>query len=260
MTTNDIAELVRFDVSHGVATIVLNRPDRRNAIDLPTAEALSAALTEMDARPDVSVGVLTGAGPVFSAGMDLKVMASGGPRPIVPGRGAFGIVEDPPAKPLIAAVEGAALGGGLEIALACDLIVAADNATFGLPEVRRGLIAAAGGVLRLPQRIPHAQAMRMILTGDQITAQEAYDLGLVVELAPPREALAAAQRLAATIAGNAPLALRAAKNIVQRTHGLPLAEAFEAQRPLVKSIRESADAQEGARAFAEKREPRWTGT
>jgi len=250
---------VLFEVAGGVALITLNRPERRNAIDLPTAEALSAALTEMDDRDDVTVGVITGAGTVFSAGMDLKVIASGGPRPIVPGRGAFGIVENPPAKPLIAAVEGAALAGGFEIALACDLIVAADNCQFGLPEVKRGLAAAAGGAVRLPQRIPYSHAMRMILTGEPITAHRAYELGLVVELTPPGGALAAARALAAAIAGNAPLAVRTSKQVVNLVQGKPLEAAFEAQRPLMQMIRESADALEGAKAFAEKREPKWTG-
>jgi enoyl-CoA hydratase/carnithine racemase len=250
---------VLFEVADGVALITLNRPERRNAIDLPTAEALSAALTEMDDRDDVTVGVITGAGTVFSAGMDLKVIASGGPRPIVPGRGAFGIVENPPAKPLIAAVEGAALAGGFEIALACDLIVAADNCQFGLPEVKRGLAATAGGAVRLPQRIPYSHALRMILTGEPITAARAYELGLVVELTPPGGALAAARALAAAIACNAPLAVRTSKQVVNLVQGKPLEVAFEAQRPLMQMIRESADALEGAKAFAEKREPKWTG-
>ena len=250
---------VRFEVSDGVALLTLDRPERRNAIDLPTAEALSNALTEMDDRDDVVVGIITGNGPVFSAGMDLKVIASGGPRPIVPGRGAFGIVENPPAKPLIAAVEGAALAGGFEIALACDLIVAADNASFGLPEVKRGLAAAAGGAVRLPQRVPYSQAMRMILTGEPITAQRAFELGLIVELTQPGGALAAARALAAKIAVNAPLAVRTSKQVVNLVQGKSLEEAFEAQRPLMQMIRESADALEGAKAFAEKREPRWTG-
>ncbi|HUR75201.1 MAG TPA: crotonase/enoyl-CoA hydratase family protein [Sporichthya sp.] len=250
---------VRFEVENGVALLTLDRPERRNAIDLPTAEALSNALTEMDDRDDVVVGVIHGNGPVFSAGMDLKVIAAGGPRPIVPGRGAFGIVENPPAKPLIAAVEGAALAGGFEIALACDLIVAADNASFGLPEVKRGLAAAAGGAVRLPQRVPYSQAMRMILTGEPITAQRAFELGLVVALTPPGGALAAAKELAGRIAVNAPLAVRTSKQVVNLVQGQSLDAAFEAQRPLMQLIRESADALEGAKAFAEKREPRWSG-
>jgi enoyl-CoA hydratase/carnithine racemase len=250
---------VRFEVSDGVALITIARPERRNAIDLPTAEAMDAALTQLDERDDAVVGIITGEGPVFSAGMDLKVIASGGPRPIVPGRGAFGIVERPPAKPLIAAVEGAALAGGFEIALACDLIVSADNASFGLPEVKRGLAAAAGGAVRLPQRIPHSHAMRMILTGEPITAQRAYELGLVVELTPPGEALAGARKLAAAIACNAPLAVRTSKQVIELVRGASLAEAFERQRPLMQVIRESSDAMEGARAFAEKREPKWVG-
>jgi enoyl-CoA hydratase/carnithine racemase len=254
-----MSDLVLFETFDGVAVLTLNRPERRNAIDLPTAEALSAALSELDERDDLVVGVITGNGPVFSAGMDLKVIAAGGPRPIVPGRGAFGIVEQPPAKPLIAAVEGAALAGGFEIALACDLIVAADNASFGLPEVKRGLAAAAGGAVRLPQRIPYMHAMRMILTGEPISAQRAFELGLVVELTLPGGALTAARALATTIAANAPLAVRTSKQVVNLVQGASLDEAFERQRPLMQRIRESADAREGAVAFAEKREPKWTG-
>jgi enoyl-CoA hydratase len=233
---------VRLDAENGVAILTIDRPERRNAIDLPTAEALDAALSELDARDDLVVGVITGNGRVFSAGMDLKVIAAGGPRPIVPGRGAFGIVEKPPAKPLIAAVEGAALAGGFEIALACDLIVAAEDASFGLPEVKRGLAAAAGGAVRLP-----------------ISAQRAYELGLVIELTPPGGALAAAKELAGKIAVNAPLAVRTSKQVVKLVQGKSLDEAFEAQRALMQMIRESADALEGAKAFAEKREPRWSG-
>jgi enoyl-CoA hydratase/carnithine racemase len=254
-----MSDLVLFETFDGVAVLTLNRPERRNAIDLPTAEALSAALSELDERDDLVVGVITGNGPVFSAGMDLKVIAAGGPRPIVPGRGAFGIVEQPPAKPLIAAVEGAALAGGFEIALACDLIVAADNASFGLPEVKRGLAAAAGGAVRLPQRIPYMHAMRMILTGEPISAQRAFELGLVVELTLPGGALTAARALATTIAANAPLAVRTSKQVVNLVQGASLDEAFERQGPLMQRIRESADAREGAVAFAEKREPKWTG-
>ena len=250
---------VRLEAENGVAILTIDRPERRNAIDLPTAEALDAALSELDARDDLVVGVIHGNGPVFSAGMDLKVIAAGGPRPIVPGRGAFGIVEKPPAKPLIAAVEGAALAGGFEIALACDLIVAADDAIFGLPEVKRGLAAAAGGAVRLPQRVPYSQAMRMILTGEPISAQRAHELGLVIELTPPGGSLAAARELAGKIAVNAPLAVRTSKQVVNLVQGKSLDEAFEAQRPLMQMIRESADALEGAKAFAEKREPRWSG-
>jgi enoyl-CoA hydratase/carnithine racemase len=250
---------VRLETDGAVLIITLNRPHRRNAIDLPTAEGLSAALTELDDRDDLVVGVITGEGPVFSAGMDLKVIAAGGPRPIVPGRGAFGIVENPAAKPLIAAVEGPALAGGFEVALACDLIVAADNASFGLPEVKRGLAAAAGGAVRLPKRVPYSYAMRMILTGEPITAQKAYELGLVTELTPPGGALAAAKALAGVIAANAPLAVRTSKQVVNLVQGVSVEEAFERQRPLMQMIRESADALEGAKAFAEKREPRWVG-
>jgi enoyl-CoA hydratase/carnithine racemase len=254
-----MTEKVRFEHGGGVAVITINRPEVRNAIDLPTAQALSAALDELDLRTDLAVGVITGAEGMFSAGMDLKAIAAGGARPIVEGRGAFGIVERPSDKPLIAAVEGHAVGGGFEIALACDLIVAGTNASFGLPEVRRGLVAAAGGTIRLPQRIPYGLAMEVILTGAPLSAERAAQLGLVNRLAQPGAALEAACALAAQIAANAPLAVGISKQVVRGSHGLTLEEAFEFQRPFVDVVRGSADAKEGARAFAERREPVWSG-
>ncbi|OLL73455.1 Enoyl-CoA hydratase [Pseudonocardia sp. Ae168_Ps1] len=250
---------VRLDVADGVATLVLDRPEVRNAVDRPAAEAISAALDEIDVRPDVSVAVLTGAGGIFSAGMDLKAFAATKERSISEQRGGFGIVERPPAKPLIAAVEGKALGGGFEIALACDLIVAADDAWFGLPEVKRGLVAAAGGVLRLPRRIPRNVAMELVLTGAPITAGQGHDLGLVNRIAPAGEALKVARELAGEIAGNAPLALRAAKTLVDASADWPAEEAFTRQSPHTDLVRSSEDAAEGAKAFVEKRRPVWTG-
>jgi len=250
---------VLFEVADAIATITLNRPGVRNAIDLPMAEAISAALDEMDARPDVAVGVLAAAGPVFSAGMDLKAFSATGQRPLTETRGAFGIAARPPAKPLIAAVEGRALGGGFEIALACDLIVAAKDAQFGLPEVKRGLVAAAGGVLRLPRRIPGAIAKELILTGEPISASRAFDLGLVNRVVSPGTAVAEARELAAAIAANAPLAVRTAKLLVEESAHWPLEEAFARQAPHTDQVRSSADAAEGARAFVEKRAPVWTG-
>jgi len=252
-------ETVRFEVAERVAVITIDRPEVRNAIDHSTAEAIKAALDQLDARDDIAAGVLTGAGGFFSAGMDLKALAATGRRPITLARGAFGIVEVPPAKPLIAAVEGPALGGGFEIALACDLIVAATDARFGLPEVKRGLVAAAGGVLRLPHRIPPAIAMELVLTGEPITAERAATLGLVNRLTDPGGTLALARELAGAIAANAPLAVRTAKQLVNETAGMPLKEAFIHQRPLIDAVRESEDAREGAQAFVEKRAPTWTG-
>jgi enoyl-CoA hydratase/carnithine racemase len=257
--TAQFTDTVQFDVADAIATITLNRPGVRNAVDRPTAEAISAALDEMDARADVSVGVLAAAGAVFSAGMDLKAFSATGERPMTGTRGAFGIAERPPAKPLIAAVEGKALGGGFEIALACDLIVAAEDAQFGLPEVKRGLVAAAGGVLRLPRRIPRSIAMELILTGEPVGARRAFDLGLVNRVVPRGTAAAEARKLAAAIAVNAPLAVRAAKLLVEESADWPFAEAFARQAPHTDGVRSSADAAEGARAFVEKRAPVWKG-
>ncbi|WP_067671421.1 crotonase/enoyl-CoA hydratase family protein [Nocardia miyunensis] len=254
-----MSDVVRFEVADRIAVITLDRPERRNAVDLPTAQAISAALDELDARDDVSVGVLTGAGGIFSAGMDLKAFSATKERPITE-RGGFGIVERPAAKPLIAAVEGKALGGGFEIALACDLIVAADNAEFGLPEVKRGLVAAAGGVLRLPRRIPPTVAKELVLTGEPISAARAQDLGLVNRVVPAGTAADHARTLAAAIAANAPLAVRTAKLLIDESADWPAAEAFARQAPHTDAVRSSRDAAEGARAFVEKRAPAWSGS
>ncbi|MVU80807.1 crotonase/enoyl-CoA hydratase family protein [Nocardia sp. ET3-3] len=251
---------VLFDVADGIATITLNRPEVRNAIDRPTAEAISAALDEFEAREDARVGILTATGPVFSAGMDLKAFSKTRERPISATRGGFGIVERPPTKPLIAAVEGKALGGGLEIALACDLIVAAENAEFGLPEVKRGLVAAAGGVLRLPRRISRALAMEIVLTGEPIGVGRAAEIGLVNRVVLAGTAAKEARALAAVIAANAPMAVRTAKLLVDQSVDWPFAEAFTRQAPHTDIVRSSHDASEGARAFVEKRAPVWTNS
>jgi enoyl-CoA hydratase/carnithine racemase len=251
---------VRFETLGHVALITLDRPQVRNAIDLATAEEISAALDRLDADSAIRVGVLTGAGTVFSAGMDLKAFSASGQRPLTASRGAFGIVARPPEKPLIAAVEGSALGGGLEIALACDLIVAAEDARFGLPEVSRGLVAAAGGVLRLPQRIPRNVAMELVLTAAAISAPEAHRLGLVNRLTASGAAVEEAVALANSIAANAPMAVRTAKQLVLASADWPADEAFARQAPHTDRVRASADAAEGARAFVDKRAPVWTGS
>jgi enoyl-CoA hydratase/carnithine racemase len=250
---------VRVAHEDGVAVITINRPERRNAIDLATARALGAALDELDARDDLVVGVITGAGGFFSAGMDLKALAATGERPIIEGRGAFGVCEHSADKPLIAAVEGPALGGGFEIALACDIVVAGAGASFGLPEVKRGLSAAAGGAIRLPQRIPYGHALELILTGEPMSAERAAELGLVTRLAEAGGALEAALELARRIAVNAPLAVRISKQVVRAAQGVTQEEAFVAQQPLMATIRASDDAREGALAFVEKRAPVWSG-
>jgi enoyl-CoA hydratase len=241
-----------------VLVITINRPDARNAVNRAVAEAMAAAVDELDEDDDLAVGVLTGAGGTFSAGMDLKAFLLG-ESPSLPGRGLGGITERPPVKPLIAAVEGYALAGGCELALACDLIVAAEDARFGLPEVKRGLVAAAGGVIRLPQRIPRAIAMEVALTGEFLDAARAYAVGLVNRLTPPGGALDGALALAATIAANAPLSLRVSKQIIVESPTWPADEVWTRQAELTRAIATSEDAREGARAFAEKRPPQWTG-
>jgi enoyl-CoA hydratase/crotonobetainyl-CoA hydratase len=252
------AERVLVEVHDFVATVTINRPAVRNAIDLETALKLESAFDRCDSDPDVRVIVLTGAGQIFCAGMDLKAFAATGERPLTLSRGAFGIVEKPPAKPLVAAVEGKALGGGLEIALCADLIVAATDSQFGLPEVTRGLVATGGGALRLPQRIPRAAAMEMILTGAPISADAARELGLVNHVVAQGQTIAEATRLARVIAANAPLAVRAAKAIVVESADWTAAEAFQRQRHHADPVRNSADAREGAAAFSQKRTPQWS--
>jgi enoyl-CoA hydratase/carnithine racemase len=240
-----------------VGVLAINRRAVRNAVDKTTADALAAALDDFEADRQVRAIVLTGRGGFFCAGMDLKAFSATGQRPISVSRGAFGLVERPPAKPLIAAVEGAALGGGLEMALAADVIVASEESRFGLPEVARGMVAAAGGLLRLPQRIPRALALEMILTGQSVTAHRAYEIGLVNHVVPAGETLDRAVQLAETIAANAPLAVRAAKAIAIESAHWRDADAFALQRVYTDPVRASADAKEGAAAFVEKRPPAW---
>lgn len=243
----------------GIAILTLNRPHRRNAIDLPTARSIRAALDEFDATDELRVAVLTGSAQTFSAGMDLKAYAETGERPVDERRGGFGIVAEPPRKPIIAAVEGPALGGGFEIALACDLIVAGEGATFGLPEVKRGLVASGGGMLRLPRRIPRNLAMEAVLTGRPLTAARCAELGLVNAVVADGGALAAARALATEIARNAPLAVRTSKAVMGESALWPDGEQFARQEELIGPVRSSEDAREGARAFAEKRAPQWRG-
>ncbi len=241
-----------------VLVVTLNRPARRNAIDRATSEAIAAAMDRLDADPALSVGILTGAGGTFCAGMDLKAFAAG-ERVELPGRGLGGMTSRPPVKPIIAAVEGFALAGGFELALACDLIVAAETASFGIPEVKRGLIAGSGGLVRLPERMPRAVAMELALTGRQMPAPEAERWGLVNRLCAPGAALEEARDLAGQIAGNAPLALAASKKLVSEAGRWPEAEVWDRQDAILEPVIGSQDAREGARAFVEKRAPVWTG-
>lgn len=253
-----MSDNVKFEVTEGVAVITIDRPEVRNAIDLPTAREIAEALDAVDERDDIRAAVLTGAGSIFSAGMDLKALNATGERPIHETRGGFGIVGRQTEKPLIAAVEGKALGGGFEIALACDLIVAAADAQFGLPEVKRGMVATAGGVLRLPRRLPRNVAMELVLTGEPMTAAEAQSFGLVNRVVASGNAVAVASALGRRIASNAPLAVRTSKFLVNAAIEWSNAEMFERQAPYADIVRSSADAAEGARAFVEKRQPVWT--
>jgi enoyl-CoA hydratase len=253
-----VSEPVLAEAAGAVLVVTLNRPEARNAVDRALAEGVAAALDRLEADDGLRAGVLCGAGGTFCAGADLKAMVRGEIGHAA-GRGFAGIVERPPAKPLVAAVEGYALAGGFEVALACDLIVAARDARFGLPEVKRGLVAAAGGLLRLPRRIPYHLAMELILTGEPIGAERAATIGIVNRLAEPGGAVAAARELAEAVARNGPLALAASKRIVAEAQDWPATEAWDRQRAISEPVFASDDAREGATAFAEKREPRWRG-
>jgi enoyl-CoA hydratase len=253
-----MSDAVRTEVSDGIAVLTINRPEARNAVNGEVARGIAAAVDEFDARPDVRVIVLTGAGEVFCAGMDLKGFLAGD-APVVAGRGFGGLTERPPDKPVIAAVEGYALAGGFELVLSCDLVVAAQTAKFGLPEVRRGLVAGAGGLLRLPRRIPYHLAMEVALTGDRIPAPQLHRAGLINRLVPAGQALAVATELARRLSRNAPLALAATKRVVVESADWPSAEEFARQNEITAPVFGSADAREGAAAFAEKRPPAWRG-
>jgi enoyl-CoA hydratase len=249
---------LQVENKQGVLIITINRPQAKNALTQDVAYAVAAAIDELEKDNELRVGIITGAGNSFCSGMDLKGFLKG-ERPSVPGRGFAGVTEAPPNKPLIAAVEGYALAGGFELALACDLIVAAENAQFGLPEVKRGLVATAGGLLRLPKRLPYHIAMQHILTGDLLSAAKAYQHGLVNYLVPPGHALEEALKVAQQIMQNGPLALAASKRIVTESVDWSQDEMFAKQRVIAAPVFESQDAREGATAFAEKRPPVWSG-
>jgi enoyl-CoA hydratase len=251
---SDTRTPVRTERRGRVLLIVIDRPEARNAINGAVGEGLVRAVALLDDDDELTVGVLTGAPPVFCAGMDLKAFARGED---MSASGAF--VRDGARKPLIAAVEGAALAGGLELALACDLIVAAADARLGIPEVTRGLLAGGGALLRLPALVGAARAMELALTGDPVTAARAHEIGLVARVAEPGCAVSEALRLAERVAANAPLGVAASKQVVRGVAGLTDREAWEFQSPIMESVFASADAQEGPRAFAEKRTPRWSG-
>jgi enoyl-CoA hydratase len=253
-----VADEVLTERDGAILVITLNRPRARNAVNGAVARGVAAAVDELDGDPALAVGVLTGAGGSFCSGMDLKGFLTGD-MPVFEDRGFAGITHAPPDKPIIAAVEGYALAGGCEITLACDLIVAARDAKFGLPEVKRSLVAGAGGLFRLPQRIPRSIAMEYALTGEFFSAEDAHAWGMVNRITDPGEALAGALTLARAITQNGPLAVRATKKIVRDGGDWPAEERWERQEELMRPVMSSADAREGATAFAEKRAPVWTG-
>ena len=238
-----------------VLVITLNRPEAMNAINGALSEGLRSAVQELDSDSGLTAGVVTGAGKGFCSGMDLKAFSRGediGPM--------LEFVQNGAAKPLVGAIEGFALAGGLELALSCDLLVAARGAKLGIPEVGVGLFAAGAGLFRLPGRVGYGTAMEMAITGDPITAEEAANHGLVSRLTEPGEALSAALVLAERIARNAPLAVAASKQLIRATQGATEEELWKIQRPHMATVWKSGDAKEGPRAFAEKRPPEWTGT
>jgi enoyl-CoA hydratase len=241
-----------------VQVIVINRPEARNALNGAVAAGIRDAVDELDEQDDLRAGVLTGAGGTFSSGMDLKAFLSG-EVPSFPGRGLCGITQTPPRKPLVGAAEGWALAGGFELLLACDLVVAGASARFGVPEVKRALVAGAGGALLLAQRVPRALALELLLTGDPIDAARAAEIGLVNRVVPEGGALEAAIELAGRIAANGPLAVTATKQIAHRGGDWAPEQRWDQAAALTMPVFASQDAREGARAFAEKRPPVWQG-
>jgi len=248
---------VLTEVDNGVLIVTINRPEAKNAMTKAAAEGIAAAMDRLDSEDDLRVGILTGAGGTFCSGMDLKGFLRG-ETPSVEGRGFGGVVQAPPAKPLIAAVEGYALAGGLELMIACDLVVANSGAKFGIPEAKRGLVAAAGGVMMLPDQIPERIAMELALTGDFIDAKRAYELGLINTITDG-SALEGAKELAARIAANGPLAVRVSKQVMKESRGWAMEDRYKKQGQLIAPVFVSEDAREGAAAFAEKRAPNWKG-
>jgi enoyl-CoA hydratase len=241
----------------GLLIITINRPEAKNAMTKAAAEGIAAALDRLDEEDGPRVAILTGAGGTFCSGMDLKGFLRG-ESPTVPGRGFGGLVLAPPRKPLIAAVDGYALAGGLELMIACDLVVASAGAKFGIPEAKRGLVAGAGGLMRLPDQIPVRVAMELALTGEFIDARRAHEIGLVNRVTEG-SALEGAVALARAITANGPLAVRISKQVIVESRAWPANERWSRQDALMQPVFTSADAREGAAAFAEKRSPNWTG-
>lgn len=250
------AELLT-EVRDGVLIVTINRPEAKNAMNQAAAQGIAAAMDRLDSDDSLRVAILTGAGGTFCSGMDLKGFLRG-ERPSVDGRGFGGITEKGPVKPLIAAVEGYALAGGFELMISCDLVVANANAKFGIPEAKRGLAAAAGGLVKLPQMIPPKIAMELALTGEFIDAQRAYDLGLVNRVTDG-SALDAALELAAKVTANGPVAVRVSKQVINESPDWSYADRWNNQAELMPQVFMSEDAREGSLAFAEKRAPNWKG-
>ncbi|MGF6306728.1 enoyl-CoA hydratase [Bradyrhizobium sp. i1.8.4] len=248
---------VLTEVRGPILIITLNRPEAKNAANLALSRGVAAAIDRLDADDALGVGIVTGAGGTFCSGMDLKGFLKG-ERPSIPGRGFAGLTEAPPKKPLIAAVDGYALAGGMEIALSCDMIVANRNAKFGIPEVKRGLAAAAGGLIRMPRQMPFRVAMEFALTGEFFGAERAYELGIINRVTDG-PALDAALELAAAIGANGPLAVKASKQVIVESRLWPEDQMWKKQREIVGPVFVSEDAREGAAAFAEKRAPNWKG-
>lgn len=247
----------------GYAVVTLNRPQAMNALSTQLRRELAETVDRLEADPEVRVLILTGAGRGFCGGLDLKELGGGAAETTL----AYGSGKDldPVSSlarfngPVIGAINGAAITGGFELALACDLIVAAEDAKFGVPEVKRGLVAGAGGVIRLPRRIPYHVAMEYVLTGDMMTAADAHRFGLVNRVVPKGQALQAAIELANRITANGPLALIASKRVVVESADWSLQEMWAKQAEIINPVFTSADAREGAAAFAEKRAPVWQG-
>jgi enoyl-CoA hydratase len=253
-----MTDAVLTEERDGALVITINRPEARNAVNGAVAAGVAAALDHLDGADDLRVGVLTGAGGTFCSGMDLKAFLSG-ELPLLEGRGLAGLTEAPPRKPLVAAVEGHALAGGFEVVLACDLVVASEQAKLGVPEVRRGLVAGAGAAMLLPERVGLNRALELLLTGEPIDAVRAAEWGLVNRLTAPGAALEGALELAGTVAANGPLAVAVSKQVARSARDWSTEDRWQRQSDLVMPVFASQDAQEGAAAFAEKRPPVWRG-
>jgi enoyl-CoA hydratase len=252
--------MVEYELQGHVAVLTINRPEARNAVNGDVARGMEAAIDTLEADDDAWVGIVTGTGPVFCAGADLKAIAAGQAADLQTARGGFGgIVRRERTKPLIAAVDGPALAGGCEIALACDLIVASKAAAFGLPEVKRSLAAVAGGLFRLPRTLPPKVAMEVVLTGDPITAERAYELGMVNDLVEQGDALKGATALAERISANAPLAVRESRAIVAAAQTTDDETLWNMGFAAMAKLASTEDFAEGPMAFIEKRAPQWKG-